>query len=186
MVRRVVLASRSPRRSMLLERVGFAVEVHPSNIDETALPDEGAHALVARLCQAKAEASTGSDLPIIAADTVVSLDDHILGQPVDLAAAAAMLARLSGRAHRVLTGVCVRYRSAYLHEVVATKVHFRKLTAEEIDGYLAHNAVLDKAGGYAIQEGAASFIDAIDGPLDNVIGLPVLTTLRLLKSMNID
>ncbi|MDQ6951523.1 MAG: Maf family protein [Mariprofundales bacterium] len=178
--RRVVLASRSPRRSMLLERAGFTVEVHPSNVDETVLPNEGVHALVARLCRAKAAACDWTHLPVIAADTVVSIDDHILGQPEDLAQAASMLAQLSGRSHRVLTGVCVGWQRHYLQQVVATEVRFRSLSSEEIAGYLLHNMVLDKAGGYAIQEGAASFIEAIDGPLDNVMGLPVQATLRLL------
>ncbi len=181
MTRRLILASRSPRRLMLLKSVGYVVEVKPSQIDESARAGESVVALVERLSREKAAACVGQleDQVIVAADTLVAIDDQLLGQPADLSAARVMLQQLSGRTHTVTTGLCVRQGAQVWVDHCATTVHFRALSEAEIDCYLAHNDVLDKAGGYAIQGGAASFIDRIDGPLDNVIGLPM----RLLATM---
>ena len=173
-MKRLVLASRSPRRLSLLRSAGFSVEVMPSHIDESAQPDESVVTLVERLSREKAEAcSYRGALPIVAADTLVSIDGQQLGQPADLLQAKAMLRMLSGHTHRVMTGVCVRRGAQLRVDHCTTAVQFRRLRDEEIDTYLAHNEILDKAGAYAIQGGAASFIERIDGPLDNVIGLPV-------------
>ncbi|OIO68604.1 MAG: septum formation protein Maf [Zetaproteobacteria bacterium CG1_02_53_45] len=180
----VILASRSPRRLMLLQSAGLAVEVRPSHIDETPQPGETVAQIVTRLGHEKAIAcQCPPDIPVIAADTLVAIDGKPLGQPADLAEAKAMLMTLSDRTHHVLTGVTVRLGDSIRTELVQTRVVFRKLAAEEIDIYLAHNEVLDKAGSYAIQGGAASFIEAIEGPLDNVIGLPVRTTLNILAEI---
>lgn len=179
----VILASKSPRRLQLLQAAGLAVEVRPSHIDESALPGESVPEMVARLCREKAAACPVGNHPVIAADTLVSLHGEPLGQPADMAAAKAMLTRLSAQRHTVLTAVCVRLGERYLASRVETKVQFRELNEAELDIYLAHNEVLDKAGAYAIQAGAASFISAVDGLLDNVIGLPVQETLRLLKEI---
>jgi len=179
----VVLASKSPRRLMLLQSAGLAVEVYPSHVDESQRSGESVHDLVARLCRDKALACPEAVHPVIAADTLVAKDDTILGQPEDLEAAAAMLHSLSGAEHRVFTGVCVRRGSLIEQQTVQTRVRFRSLSAQEIATYLAHNEVLDKAGAYAIQGGAASFIEAIEGPLDNVIGLPVEITLSMLDRL---
>ena len=180
----VILASRSPRRLMLLQSAGLAVEVRPSHIDETPLPGETVAEIVARLGREKAMACECSpDIPVIAADTLVAIDGKPLGQPADLAEAKEMLLTLSGKTHHVLTGVTVRLGNRIQADLVQTRVVFRNLSAEEIDTYLAHNEVLDKAGSYAIQGGAASFIEAIEGPLDNVIGLPVRTTLNILAEI---
>jgi len=94
-----------------------------------------------------------------------------------------MLQQLSGAEHQVITGICVRMDERLAQQHVETRVHFRDIDESEIDTYLAHNDVLDKAGSYAVQGGAASFIDTIDGPLDNVIGLPVRTTLNMLSAI---
>ncbi|MBL4775443.1 MAG: septum formation protein Maf [Mariprofundus sp.] len=181
---KIILASRSPRRLHLLQSAGFSVEVCPSHIDETALPDESVQQMVERLCQAKAMAyQQTDDTPIIAADTLVCLHGQALGQPDDLAHAKHMLQQLSGQEHEVFTAVCVRLHEHMMYQRVRTGVRFRQLDEAEIDTYLLHNDVLDKAGAYAIQAGAASFIEAIDGPLDNVIGLPVRATLNMIADI---
>ena len=180
----VILASQSPRRLTLLQSAGLNVDVRPAHIDETPLTGESVESLVLRLSRAKAETcNTSADVPIIAADTLVSIHGLALGQPVDLQHARQMLLQLSGHKHHVLTAVCVRLGQEIACETVITRVVFRHLSEKEIDTYLAFNKVLDKAGGYAVQGGAASFIEAIDGPLDNVIGLPVYTTLNMIEHL---
>ncbi|MFQ5344435.1 MAG: Maf family protein [Mariprofundus sp.] len=180
----IILGSRSPRRLTLLQSAGLAVEVRPSHIDETPFPDESVHTMVKRLSREKAlacHAPAGS--PIIAADTLVAIGKHVLGQPRDLKHAKNMLQQLSGSEHQVITGICVRLGERLEQQHVETRVRFRDIAENEIDIYLAHNDVLDKAGSYAVQGGAASFIESIDGPLDNVIGLPVRTTLSMLSEI---
>jgi septum formation protein len=184
----IILASRSPRRLTLLQSAGLAVEVRPSHIDETPLPGESVTDLVSRLSRNKAlacEVSTTipASVPIIAADTLVAIGSHVLGQPRDLTHAKTMLQQLSGQAHQVITGVCVRLGDQLVQQNVVTRVRFRALSHAEIDTYLAHNDVLDKAGAYAVQAGAASFIESIQGPLDNVIGLPVQITLKMISDV---
>ncbi len=180
---RIILASRSPRRLHLLQSAGFDVEVMPTHIDETPLIDESVEDMVMRLCQAKALACPVDTQAIVAADTLVSIHGQALGQPNDLAHAKAMLQQLSGQTQSVLTAVCVRLGQQCLQASVRTDVSFRAITDAEIDTYLHHHDILDKAGAYAIQGGAASFITHVDGPLDNVIGLPVHTTTNLLKQL---
>jgi len=179
----VILASKSPRRLQLLQCAGLAVEVMPSHIDETPLFGESVPDMVARLCQEKAKACPIENRPIIAADTLVSLHGEALGQPDNLIHAKHMLQQLSGQRQSVLTAVCVRLGTKTLIKRVITHVQFRDISNAELDVYLAHNDVLDKAGAYAIQAGAASFITQVDGPLDNVIGLPVTQTLNMLKEL---
>ncbi len=180
----IILASRSPRRLILLQSAGLAVEVRPSHIDETPFPGEPVNAMVKRLSREKAIACNAPDgRPVIAADTLVSIGRHVLGQPHDLRHAKTMLQLLSGAEHQVITGVCVRLNDRLVQQHVVTRVRFRTVSEDAIDTYLAHNDVLDKAGAYAVQGGAASFIESIDGPLDNVIGLPVRITLKMLSEI---
>ncbi len=176
----VVLASGSPRRLQLLQAAGFAVEVMPSHIDESPFPGEEVHAMVSRLCRMKAEACPVDDRPVIAADTLVALDGEALGQPEDMEAAGRMIRRLSGRVHQVFTAVCARLGESMVNGTISTSVRFRDIDEDEIALYLEHNEVLDKAGAYAVQAGASGFVVAIDGPMDNVIGLPVGLTKELL------
>ncbi len=179
----VVLASKSPRRLMLLQSAGLTVEVCPAHVDESQHSGESVHQLVTRLCRDKSLACKENAHPVISADTLVAMGDTILGQPGDLEEAAAMLRAISGIEHWVFTGVCVRMGTLVEQQTVQTKVRFRSLDAQEISTYLAHNEVLDKAGAYAIQGGAASFIESIEGPLDNVIGLPMKETLTMLNRL---
>ena len=176
----IVLASKSPRRLQLLQAAGFAVEVRPSHVDESPLAGESVVDMVQRLCRMKAEACQVNDHPVIAADTLVSLEGVALGQPEDMAAARIMIKQLSGKTHNVYTAVCVRKGKRMVDAMACTTVRFRELAEDEIDLYLEHNDVLDKAGAYAVQAGAASFVVAVDGPMDNVIGLPVALTKELL------
>jgi len=179
----VILASKSPRRLKLLQSAGLAVEVCPAHTDETLLPEEDVKTSVFRLAKAKATAASGAHHPVIAADTLVSLNGNPLGQPEDMSEARKMLQSLSGKEHAVHTGVCVHFGVHQILDCACTRVRFFDLKDEEIEAYLDHNEVLDKAGAYEIQGGAASFVRSVDGPLDNVIGLPVHLTLSMLKQV---
>ncbi len=179
----IVLASRSPRRLMLLQAAGFAVETRPSHVDESGIAGESAEARVLRLAQKKARACEEASRPVLAADTLVEKDGEILGQPSNEEEARRMIAHLAGGWHAVHTGVCLRWQGRERAAHAVTRVHFRPLDDEEIARYLAHNEVMDKAGAYAVQAGAASFIDRIEGPLDNVIGLPVQLARRLIHEL---
>ena len=150
----------------------------PADVDETPLPGESPLDLVRRLAVAKAAAVDGD--PVLAADTIVEVDGEILGKPVDAADARRMLRRLSGRSHRVHTGVAVRSGEQVEVEVVTTIVTFVALTAESIDWYLATGEPFDKAGAYAIQGAGGVFVEAIRGSVSNVVGLPLATVARLL------
>jgi len=176
----VILASRSQGRLKLLRSAGLTVGVQAVEIDESPLFCEQAVAAVGRICRLKAAACPDHKLPVITADTLVSLENTILGKPENLIEAGEMLRRLSGRKHEVYSGVCVCFRGRMLSDTIRTRVQFRYLQEDEIECYLQHNEVCDKAGGYAVQGFAASFVTAIEGPLDNVIGLPVKRTLELL------
>ncbi|MBF0281644.1 MAG: septum formation protein Maf [Zetaproteobacteria bacterium] len=181
----LILASQSPRRLELLQAAGISVKVSPAHINESAHDGENVQDLVLRLCQEKAAACPDKNYEniIIAADTLVTLGGTILGQPKNFADAKSMLQTLSGKRHQVLTAVCVAHGEQQKTAVVQTYVTFRTISEDEIDTYLAHNQILDKAGSYAIQGGASSFITHIEGPLDNVIGLPVQQTLALIQQL---
>ena len=182
----IVLASKSPRRRQLLQAAGLAVEIMPSHVDEAVLPHESVENTVLRLARIKAMACPEARRPVVAADTLVCLDGRPLGQPRDLDEARMMIRQLAGARHSVFTGVCVRLNGQQATDMVRTDVQFRNIPEAEIDTYLAHNEVLDKAGAYAVQAGASCFITAIDGPLDNVIGLPVCATLDLLRRLAVE
>lgn len=182
---RIILASASPRRRELLEQIGLKFEIKVSNVAENAtatLPG----GLVEELSRQKAEAvlaetePNGEALLIIGADTVVALEDKILGKPADPAEAVKMLQELSGREHRVYTGVTLLYRPGgrgegpecrTFHEM--TKVHFYPMTREEMEAYVATKDPMDKAGAYGIQGLFARYVKGIEGDYNNVVGLPV-------------
>jgi septum formation protein len=184
---RLLLASRSPRRAELLASAGYTFDVAPADVDETPRPDEVPETYVARLAADKAEAvaRTAADRLVLAADTVVAVDGELLGKPRDDGEAGAMLRRLSGRAHDVLTGVAVRLEGRHADGVDTTRVEFRQLSPVEIARYVASGEPRDKAGAYAIQGGAADFVERIEGSYSNVVGLPLGLVRELLKRLGV-
>ena len=181
----LVLASASPRRAEILRTVGWTFTVQPADVDETRRTPENAVEYVERLALEKALAvarQITSGL-VLGADTVVVLNDEILGKPVDEADAQRLLRALSGRWHEVVTGVALApaggTAQAVAHE--RTRVKFSVLTEEEIAWYAATDEPLDKAGAYAVQGLAALFITGLEGDYWNVMGLPVGLLYRLLK-----
>jgi septum formation protein len=174
----LVLASRSPRRAEILKAVGWRFEVVAAGIDETRLPGEPALDYVRRLALTKAESVARKLVGrlVLGADTVVVVDDAILGQPRDQADARRMLRLLSGKWHEVLTGVALQRFGddpVSLVDHQATRVLFAALTNEEIERYVESGEPMDKAGAYAIQGKAAPFIKEIAGDYFNIVGLPI-------------
>lgn len=185
---RLILASGSPRRLELLRLAGLDPDVQPANVDERARTGEGPAAHVRRLARAKAcvgrDASPGS--AVLGADTVVVVDDDLLGKPCDDAHAAQMLRRLSGRAHIVMTGVALVDRGGRVaDQVVSTRVVMTALSPERIARYIATGEPLDKAGAYAIQGRAGAFVQRIEGSWTNVVGLPLVETLEMLAEAGV-
>lgn len=172
----LVLASTSPRRAQLLRQVGFEFDVYPSHVDEDfdhRDPVTVAQSLAER--KAMEIAKSMQDRIVLAADTIVVLDEHILNKPADHADARRMLTMLSGRTHQVYTGFCLIRLSddRKLIDIERTDVTFRRLTNEEIDSYIADGTCYDKAGSYGIQDASAIFVERIDGDFYNVVGLPI-------------
>ncbi|MCP4962945.1 MAG: septum formation inhibitor Maf [Actinomycetia bacterium] len=182
----LVLASGSPRRLDLLTSAGLNADVRPADVDETPLDGEPAGDYVERLARSKAGAVGRSDELVIGADTAVVDGAQILGKPIDSSEAKAMLRSLSARRHRVLTGVAARRGPTIESIVVATMVEFRLLTDDDINWYVGTGEPMDKAGSYAIQGRAASFVRSIEGSVTNVIGLPLAETLDLVARFGID
>src|SRR5262245_41242775 len=179
----VYLASASPRRSELLRQIGVPFEVRPAAIAEDQLARETPQAYVVRLAAAKAEtiwAAAGDSRPVLAADTAVVLDGEILGKPATAAEAAAMLERLSGRTHRVLTAVALRHAGGLETASSESEVRFRATTADERLAYCRTGEPFDKAGGYGIQGHAAVFVEELRGSYSGVVGLPLYETAALL------
>ena len=186
----IILASQSPRRRELLETMGIRnFVVRPTFGDETAPKHLRPAGLVERLSRQKAEEALTTAGPtdvIIAADTVVAVDETILGKPVDLDDAARMLRALSGREHTVYTGVTVRCGDRMLTEHEATSVRFRALTEEEISAYLATGESMDKAGAYGIQGFGSMLVSRIRGDYFNVVGLPICRLSQMLAQFGVD
>ena len=183
----LVLASASPRRLALLRLAGLDPQVRPADVDETPADGEDPTTHVVRLARAKASAVPPADGEVVlAADTVVIADGAVLGKPRDEADATGMLRSLRGRAHTVVTGVAVAQPSGALAEtVVSTQVEFAAISDAAIAAYVATGEPLDKAGAYAIQGGAAVFVARIHGSWTNVVGLPVVETLDLLRDAGV-
>jgi len=186
----LVLASASPRRRELLVQVGFDFQVHPAHIPEDPLSGEEPVAYVTRVAREKAQAAfaqvaasqaDGRDLTVLGADTTVTLDSHILGKPADAADAARMLRLLSGRSHRVVTGVAVVTATSVEVAAEVTAVQFLTLSDAEIEAYIATGEPMDKAGAYGIQGRAARWIPRIEGCYFNVVGLPLALAAAMLE-----
>ncbi len=185
----LVLASTSPRRAELLRQIGLRFVIRAPDVREDRLPDEAPVDFVRRLSLEKANAGRdvdGEDRIVLAADTVVLVDDQILGKPVDQAAAMDMLSALSGRSHRVLSGVALVRGSERTNFAVETKVLFRTLSKEEIRKYCDSGEPCDKAGAYGIQGAGAIFVSRIEGSYSNVVGLPLMETAQALAGFGID
>jgi septum formation protein len=182
----LVLASQSPRRAQLLAMLGLQFEVLPADVDETYLPGEVPDAHVKRLACDKVEAVARRrpDALILGSDTVVVLDDEVLGKPVDEAAAVATLLRLQGREHRVETGIAVRDPAGVTKSaVVGVQVTFKPFHEQTAREYVATGEPMDKAGSYGIQGYGATLVERIDGDYFAVMGLPVVGTLKLLREL---
>jgi septum formation protein len=182
-IRKLVLASASPRRRELLASLGLDFEVRVPNIEEQSLPDENPRDFVERLAREKAAAiQVDAETVLIAADTIVVQGNRILGKPSDEAEALDMLSGLSGQSHEVITGVCIRKGLRTDVISISTQVIFRTVKKQELIRYIASGCPMDKAGAYAIQGGAAHMVKEIRGSYTNVVGLPLCEVHELLAS----
>lgn len=182
----IVLASRSPRRRELLARLGVVAEIVPADVDESEQAGEGAVSHAERLALEKARVvgARRPDRLVVAADTVVTLDDRLLGKPRDREHAREMLRMLSGRSHAVVTGVAVMRDGARSVGSERTTVTFRPLNEREIDAYVASGEPDDKAGAYGAQALGAAFISRLEGCYYNVVGLPIVRLLALARELD--
>jgi septum formation protein len=193
---RIYLASRSPRRRELLTQIGVRFELlifrgvprEDPDVDETPVPGERPDEYVVRVTLAKARAGARRirerhlvPHPVLAADTTVEVDGQLIGKPQHKADAVAILQRLSGRTHRVLTAVALTDNGQTEHLLNISEVRFRPLEPEEIRRYVASGEPLDKAGAYGIQGRAAVFIEEIRGSYTGIMGLPLYETALLLR-----
>ncbi len=187
-MKKLVLASSSPRRAEILRIVGWPFEALTANVDESLVPGESAVAYVKRLAREKAEAvARRTSGVVLGADTVVVVGGGILGKPRDEADARRMLRLLSAKWHEVLTGVALVRAGAPPEHVGAyerTRVRFAPMSDDEINWYVATGEPADKAGAYAVQGRAALFIEAIEGDYWNVVGLPVQLVYKLAQSLS--
>lgn len=187
-MKKVILASKSPRRKELLSSWGIEFEIKVSDADETSVSKTiPPHLYVQELSLLKANEvakNTDDNCLIIGSDTIVEYQGEFLGKPKDETAAKEMIANLSGSEHRVYSGICVfDCKTARAHtDYECTKVFFKKLKKKEIDEYVASGESMDKAGGYAIQGLGKSLVDHIEGEYENVVGLPKEKLLNLLKN----
>jgi septum formation protein len=187
MDRRLILASKSPRRYELLKQVGLDFEVVPSSVIEDFVETESPQDHVVRLAEAKA-GQVATDYPnrwVVAADTVVYIGESVLGKPRNGEEAREMLHRLSGQEHRVLTGffVCHLEAGKSGKQAVETAVRMKRLTTAEIEWYVKTGEPFDKAGGYAIQGIGSFMIESIRGSYTNVVGLPVYELIQMLDRL---
>jgi len=181
----VILASSSPRRRELLRLVGIEHTVMPAEIDETYAPGEAPRAHAERLAREKARALERDDAVVIGSDTIVVVDDEVLGKPRDREQAAAMLRRLSGRSHVVMTGVAVAWHGRIVSAVEEVGVTFRSLTDDEIQRYIDTGEPMDKAGAYGIQGYGATIVDRVDGDYFAVMGLALNRLVQLCGSVGL-
>lgn len=189
-MRRIILASTSPRRKQLLKQLGIEFEVVPSEVVEKFNPRLKPRHQVEELALQKAEsvAAKYEDAIIIGADTVVALGDEVIGKPTDENDAKRMLKKLRGRQHSIVTGFVLIDTAAKrtLIKSVETKVWFRKLTPKEIANYIEKEKPFDKAGAYAIQDLGALFVEKIEGDYFGAVGLPLYTLAKELNKLGIE
>lgn len=188
------LASQSPRRKQLLESVGLNFEIIPVDIDETPHMNEPAEELVIRLAREKstsgllwlARSGKESDSCVLAADTLVVIDNQILGKPLDRTQGVKMLSMLSARTHTVLTAAALAHGELQWNVLNKSRVTFKKLSLKEIEDYWDSGEPVDKAGGYAIQGLGSGFVCRLEGSYTGVMGLPMYETRELLMKLGID
>jgi septum formation protein len=188
---KLILASASPRRGAILESAGIPFERRATEIDESPLPGETPEACVLRLAGEKARRASREvtgEAVVVGADTLVVIDGEVLAKPVDEEDAGRMLRLLSGRTHRVITGVAALRLSdgAMRRAAEITNVTFAALTDREIDDYVATGEPMDKAGAYGIQERAGRFVSRIEGCYFNVVGLPLARLYAMLRELGWD
>jgi septum formation protein len=184
----LILASASPRRRELLAQAGFTFEVATADVPEVRKPGEDPIRFVTRLAREKAEAvaatlSVAQDTVVLGADTIVLVDEEVLGKPQDPADAARMLRLLSGQTHQVITGLCLARGRERQRAAEVTFVRFVTLSDREIDEYVATGEPLDKAGAYAIQGRAGRWVPRIHGCYFNVVGLPLALVSSMIEAM---
>jgi septum formation protein len=180
----LILASASPRRHELLLAAGIPHQVRPASVPELIHPGESPVDFVRRVACEKARAvSCDAGDIVLGADTVVCIENQVLGKPSDNEDARRMLRLLSGREHVVHTGICLRTSDSQISDVSTTKVLFAELTGGEIEDYVRSGEPKDKAGAYAIQGLASKFIGSVNGCFQNVVGLPVSLVYRHLKNI---
>jgi septum formation protein len=181
----LILASNSPRRAELLRQIGVRFSQHAVEVDESPIQGEGATQTALRLARHKAEAGrkflAQAGQAVLAADTLVSIDGETMGKPRDREHGLAMLRRLSGRGHEVSTAVALSWGTSLHAFLCVSHVDFRPLSEDEIHAYWESGEPLDKAGGYAIQGRAATFITRLEGSYSGVMGLPLFETAELLR-----
>jgi septum formation protein len=183
----IVLASASPRRQELLKDAGIEFVVKPANIPEVRHKNEAPQAFAERMAKEKARAigAGAEDEYVLGADTIVVVDDLVLGKPEDEPDAERMLRLLSGRKHQVITGVCLKGNGFEDVGSETTAVHFSVLSDHDIRDYIATGEPMDKAGAYAIQGMASRWISKIEGDYSNVVGLPVAVVLQMLREHSV-
>jgi len=181
----IALASASPRRRELLQQIAIPFSLVQVDVDESRLGSESPEVYVTRLAHAKAQAGAEKihfKLPVLGADTIVVVDQHILGKPADQADFSRMMQLLSGRCHQVMTAVALVGRSGSVDCCVSTEVCFRPLSAADIAAYWQTGEPQDKAGGYGIQGQGGRFVSHISGSYSAVVGLPLCETDLLLRN----
>lgn len=190
----VVLASASPRRTMLLDQMGITHSVKPVDIDESALANETPEAQVARLAEQKAQTALArlhdedvlnENTRVLASDTLIAFNGVSLGKPEDKEDARRILSMLSNNEHEVLTAISVASTTKQVTQTITTKVTFAALTNDEIDAYWDTGEPADKAGSYAIQGIGGQFVKAINGSASAVVGLPLYETRQLLREFGV-
>ncbi|HHU83710.1 MAG TPA: septum formation protein Maf [Clostridiales bacterium] len=179
---KILLASASPRRKELMEKAGFSIEIKPSDTDENIVFDGNVGEYVMKLAEIKSIDASADDI-VVSADTVVAIDNKILGKPENRQAAYDMLKTLSGNIHSVYTGVCVKKGKVKEIFFEKTDVEFFDLTDEEIYKYIDTGEPFDKAGGYGVQSKACIFVKRIDGDYYNVVGLPIAKVYRAVSKL---
>ncbi len=181
----IILASASPRRAELLDQLGISYEVQSVDINEDPMQGESAEDLVQRLAIEKSQAITNVVKPVLGADTLGLIGDHILVKPTDIEHSIKMLTEMSGNWHEILSAVAITYKGSTNVRLNRNRVLFREISQDEMIRYWNTGEPQDKAGSYAIQGIAAMFIERIEGSYSGIMGLPLFETMQLLNELGI-